>query len=143
MTYTDEEIAEHRKQWIEALRSGRFSQTREKLRDENGYCCLGVVCELAGIEAEDGAYYYVYEDEYLTLPQAGREWLGVRSPNPCLDIPEEVRSLGVQGHHPDSEEADAYVEWPTDVAALNDQGLTFNQLADLIEYFGFHPHSGY
>lgn len=32
-----------KKRWIEALRSGRFKQTIGALRDENGYCCLGVL----------------------------------------------------------------------------------------------------
>ena len=32
--------------WVEALRSGLFSQTRFRLQDNLGYCCLGVACEL-------------------------------------------------------------------------------------------------
>lgn len=39
------------KQWIKALRSGKFNQTREALRrKDNSYCCLGVLCQLNGIE---------------------------------------------------------------------------------------------
>lgn len=32
--------------WLEALRSGNYSQTRHRLQDEDGYCCLGVACEI-------------------------------------------------------------------------------------------------
>lgn len=30
------------KKWIEALRSGKYKQTTNCLKDGNGYCCLGV-----------------------------------------------------------------------------------------------------
>ena len=30
--------------WLAALRSGNFSQSKHKLQDSNGYCCLGVAC---------------------------------------------------------------------------------------------------
>lgn len=32
--------------WIEALRSGKYRQTREILKDGKGYCCLGVLCDV-------------------------------------------------------------------------------------------------
>ena len=35
--------------WIAALRSGEYPQTRQALRDDQGFCCLGVLCEVAGI----------------------------------------------------------------------------------------------
>lgn len=37
--------AETKKQWIEALRSGRYKQTRQCLRNPHGYCCLGVLMD--------------------------------------------------------------------------------------------------
>lgn len=37
------------KNWIKALRSGKFKQTSETLRSANGgYCCLGVLACVAG-----------------------------------------------------------------------------------------------
>jgi len=36
-----------KKQWVEALRSGRFIQTDGMLRDmESKFCCLGVLCDI-------------------------------------------------------------------------------------------------
>lgn len=32
--------------WLTALRSGEYSQTTGTLRDENGMCCLGVLCDI-------------------------------------------------------------------------------------------------
>lgn len=32
--------------WIKALRSGEYSQTKRKLQDKDGYCCLGVACRI-------------------------------------------------------------------------------------------------
>lgn len=32
--------------WVGALRSGLFEQTTQSLQDNQGYCCLGVACEL-------------------------------------------------------------------------------------------------
>lgn len=31
--------------WCNALRSGKYKQTKDILQDENGYCCLGVLCK--------------------------------------------------------------------------------------------------
>jgi hypothetical protein len=34
------------KKWVKALRSGKYKQTKKTLKDENGYCCLGVLCSI-------------------------------------------------------------------------------------------------
>jgi hypothetical protein len=65
-------------EWIAALRSGKYKQGRLFLRDsEDNYCCLGVLCEVAGEVAIanaansvgiDGANSaYCYRDTYGTL----------------------------------------------------------------------------
>jgi hypothetical protein len=33
--------------WIKALESGKYKQIRRQLANKDGYCCLGVLCELA------------------------------------------------------------------------------------------------
>lgn len=40
--------------WLEALRSGKYDQTRGALYDGRGYCCLGVLCDLVTEEFEGG-----------------------------------------------------------------------------------------
>jgi hypothetical protein len=39
--------------WLEALRSGKYTQTTEILQDDCGYCCLGVLCKVAAEEGVD------------------------------------------------------------------------------------------
>lgn len=34
------------KQWLTALESGTYSQTKGSLQDSEGYCCLGVACAI-------------------------------------------------------------------------------------------------
>lgn len=35
--------------WIDALRSGKYKQASGRLKGPDGFCCLGVACELAEI----------------------------------------------------------------------------------------------
>jgi hypothetical protein len=40
-----------KQKWVEALRSGNYQQTQGALHKINdGYCCLGVLCEIEGLE---------------------------------------------------------------------------------------------
>lgn len=39
--------AKIRREWVEALRSGKYKQTRGRLRkDATHFCCLGVLCDI-------------------------------------------------------------------------------------------------
>lgn len=40
---------EHTQKWLDALRSGKYAQTRGTLTDGNGYCCLGVAGNVIGV----------------------------------------------------------------------------------------------
>lgn len=136
-------IRANRKAWTAALRSGKYAQTDAMLYNvlDDAYCCLGVASVLCGLTFEnmdhnDGQWgirldspskFPIYE--YLTLPEAAQEWLGVNDANPSLDIPSLLSQESVEAG------LDDYI--PRDVASLNDQGLTFAQIADLVDYFGF------
>lgn len=81
-TWTPEEQKAHRKLWVEALRSGKYQQTRRALRDGfGGYCCLGVACKISGLGDFDGSSFILRDggrhDE--TLPPAVMRWLGLRT----------------------------------------------------------------
>ena len=108
-----------KQKWVDALRSGEYQQTQRYLRTDDGFCCLGVLCDLYGKEnnvewnlvvAEDGDRDY-YEFQYKTgrIPLSVVEWAGVEDGNPRVD--DEIGTL----------------------ANLNDKGSTFEQIADLIE----------
>lgn len=83
------EIAE---KWIEALESGEYGQTKEVLHDDNGFCCLGVLCNVAQKEGlgkwdrfdqhSPFAFQPVGEDadpEETMLPRDIRDWAGMKS----------------------------------------------------------------
>jgi hypothetical protein len=115
--------------WLEALRSGRFPQTHGTLRDKVGYCCLGVltelaqnegVCKMKSLDGEHHEYLPVDSDPGLYGETAGllgvvQDWAGIRnSTAPELDY----AKYGVSS-----------------VIGLNDElRLTFAQIADVIEY---------
>lgn len=49
--------AELKQKWIDALRSGKYSQAKGRLEDGGSYCCLGVLCVVAGLKiAKEGDY---------------------------------------------------------------------------------------
>lgn len=71
--------------WVNALESGEYKQTRGKLQDQYGYCCLGVLCDLAIQEnvipepiLDDN--YYVYGENKIIyyLPVKVLKWAGMK-----------------------------------------------------------------
>lgn len=68
--------AEWKQKWIEALRSGDYTQDNGALRTPTGYCCLGVLCEIhpsmtyagsSGYRDVNGYTVRGYPSEYLLL----------------------------------------------------------------------------
>ncbi len=58
------------RQLINQLRSGRWRKARERLgRGEVTRCCLGVACEMAGIEWDHMVEGEVHSDLLVGLPQ--------------------------------------------------------------------------
>lgn len=50
-----------KQKWIDALRSGKYMQGRYRLRNNfhdlvPKFCCLGVLCEVAGVPRKDDGY---------------------------------------------------------------------------------------
>lgn len=108
-TYTPEQQREHRRLWVEALRSGKYQQARGQLKKRGGMCCLGVACDLSKLGAwQEEAYVGPHFDRYDALPEAVRDWLGLGSFTGYLGNGESL-------------------------ASKNDDGRTFAQLADIIE----------
>lgn len=93
------------KKWVATLRSGEYKQTKGRLADDFGHCCLGVACELA-IEA---GVINSYHKEKGSLPSLVKDWLGLRH-----------WSGRYQGEN-------------RFLANDNDRGQSFSQIADIIE----------
>lgn len=115
---------EIKQQWVDALRSGKYTQGRGRLRNQAGdFCCLGVLCDLA---AEAGVGKWELTDacapsfeggpdlddvSEVKLPGFVKQWAGLNTLNPFVHINRGTESL----------------------ASLNDSGKSFNRIADLIE----------
>jgi hypothetical protein len=129
---------EIKSKWLAALRSGQYEQARGGLqrilyRDNEtghidcGYCCLGVLCDLAA--QEDVCYWDKHEvatvepdgrvlTEPDALPAQVMEWAGLGQADP------EVPCLA----HADDDSG------MIRISRLNDScKLDFNQIADIIE----------
>ena len=89
--------------WVEALRSGKYQQGRDRLRTNDEYCCLGVLCDLKDPSAwRDLTYYGAYfHGDDLMFP--GEQLSG---------LDHEIESR---------------------LSRMNDNGKSFAEIADWIE----------
>ena len=123
-------------QWIAALRSHEYNQGVSRLRMLDRFCCLGVACDILvknGKGHWTDNYYHTGKAAYFAegetwastavLPESVADWLGMSDDG-------QFERLSSHGAYPTS---DALTD-------LNDDGLTFPQIADVIEYF-FAPKS--
>lgn len=71
-----------RNRWVEALRSGTYKQGKHRLKRvgqfplDRNYCCLGVLCEVAGLEFEEDPYESLFNSkrsEYFFLKEEAGE----------------------------------------------------------------------
>ena len=107
--------------WVLALRSGEYSQTKSKLEDDSGYCCLGVACDI-----------FIPDGMKTVYPTTGLMIGGL--PHNQANSPEWLSQIeGILGIY---------------IPALNDHGrittnteypeqhgpFTFDEIADLLEY---------
>ena len=116
-------------EWVNALRSGKYKQGKDRLRKNDSYCCLGVACEIFkekfGITVEipdslDSGYYYNEMITYL--------------PNILVQRLHFYSSTGRNCFHENSMHDLCKVKNLSDT--LNDQcGLTFEQIATIIELY--------
>lgn len=95
--------------WLKALRGGRYRQTRDHLKADGGYCCLGV---LANIQ---GAKWKWEESEDDLCPTIA----GQRAFNGGLLFPRHAGGLRK--------------DTMNKLANMNDDGKSFKEIADYIE----------
>jgi len=98
---------EWRKPWVEALRSGKYAQAGGALRsgEGEGFCCLGVLADICELGKWDFKNYYVVD--------------GCRNDEILPTALAEIMGLGG--------------ETQRDLAKLNDDGESFEHIADIIE----------
>jgi hypothetical protein len=76
------------KRFVKALHSGKYKQTTGKLQDANGYCCLGVACDLYRIDMDLKSPSVIAtkwgKRHAEKLPPKIQEYYGFESTNPDL-----------------------------------------------------------
>ena len=113
-----------KKKWIAALLSGEYKQAQGRLHEPgtSSYCCLGVLCDLYRKETGKG------------------QW----DMNGCFEVNGGVSGRGVPtravwmwgglpDHNPDVNLSSYNLMSNGTLAAGNDAGLTFAQIAEVIE----------
>ena len=118
-----------KKLWVDALRSGEYKQGTASLKQQTEgitrFCCLGVLCELVHKEAEvkissecafHGLRIFTFGGTTSYLPQAVVDYAGLDSPDPMVDCADSTNN-----------------SWPLSKLNDDDEGYSFNEIADLIE----------
>lgn len=112
--------------WIAALRSGKYKQAKGLLKSNTGFCCLGVACDLINqntwkrIEEYDEETGESFESDDRWYTSAGNDELPEEQ-----DMTEEVFQV-LASEYKNSRVMDK-------LAAMNDAGRSFAELADWIE----------
>jgi hypothetical protein len=111
-----------KQEWTADLRSGKYKQGKGGLRNpppENGYCCLGVLCDIISRKPEfqhwqwDGGFFqsihaHIYNNSTVVANESY--------------VPDSLADAIGLAHHQQRA-----------LASFNDQGFSFEQIADKIE----------
>lgn len=102
------------KKWVKALRSGEYKQTKGRLRNSVGFCCLGVLCDIYAKDKKIKEFWIPYghafsagDTDAVFLPTHIKKYSNLKSVN---------GSIGNMS-----------------LAGQNDRGKTFPEIADIIE----------
>lgn len=134
-----------KKQWVEALRGGDYKQGRASLHvtgidGMDRYCCLGVLSELAVEAGAIKRYSHVSDTNSSTMFYYGGEYPG----DPAGSIGFLTLAVSEWAGLPATPTANTEVErgitcsvianrTPISLDLLNDSGVTFAEIAELIE----------
>ena len=100
--------------WVNALRSGKYQQGKKRLKTDDQFCCLGVLCDISGLS------------EWKKRPDDKEEYLGAYAllNKPIMDWSGMQNDSGYVSHG---------INYDFQLTNLNDKGSSFAELADIIE----------
>ncbi len=130
---------EVKEKWLAALRSGNYTQAQGRLRVGDSFCCLGVLCDLAiadGVAIRWGEEVAWGEGIVPIVPREYPEGEDLLNLSVLPDIVIEWAGLPEYTGNPDLR-YEYQDENRVALAVLNDNGFTFEQIADLIETHEF------
>jgi hypothetical protein len=116
---------ELRKQWVEALRSGEYRQGYGTLRNVNNeYCCLGVLCDIVAKDQPEkfGWKHEMKGDGFLVFYERGNPFDTGRA----VPIPAVMTMAGLIS-------SNGTLSCGDTLTAMNDDGMSFEELARFIE----------
>lgn len=102
--------------WTRALRSGEYKQAKYKLQSSDGYCCLGVACD-------------IFIPDNKKLKERGFLQGGYPTQNIQPFSPQWIRDI------------DNYLISPTElvsVLAYYNEEMSFDEIADILELVFIH-----
>lgn len=107
-----QELGPRQREWVEALRSGKWRQAKGVLKNGDSFCCLGVACEISGL------------GEWKVPEEEDREkYLGA-----ATVLPEEVMDF-----FSFKDEFGSHENLDSSLTRDNDSGKSFSEIADIIE----------
>lgn len=122
-----------KKEWIDALLSGKFPQGRYKLNDGVSFCCLGVLCEVVkdrfSISVDESTLGNVtYNNDVAVLPvvltdKYKTDSMGFDVPRVEFS-PEEINMYGLTS-----------LIGSMSISILNDKGVPFSRIAQIVEKY--------
>ena len=112
-----------KRKWLAALRSGKYKQGDAFLynKDDNSYCCLGVLCEIEGANTKQMESTQLPSDIGMfkeLVPTASE----LTEAQKKLKYNNEYYAFSVM-----------YKGKMTPLAYMNDDGISFAEIADVIE----------
>lgn len=113
---TKQPLGPNQKKWLAALRSDDFKEGTYNLNKNGKFCCLGVAAELfktKDTKVSKSGYLVTYDDFVAKAPPYVISDLGLLS------------DLGKHKFE--------YKFGPKSLANLNDEGMSFKDIADMIE----------
>jgi hypothetical protein len=118
--------ADIKQAWIMALRSGEYKQGIGALRTQNRYCCLGVLCDVVRKE--------FLPSLEMQSSDGGQTWSFGSNDDKCFaELPNAVVNVAGLNDMPNPMVITADDNNRRRLAYLNDDGMSFSDIADLIE----------
>lgn len=117
--------------WLDALRSGEYNQIEGFLYTDEGKCCLGVlgcVADAPFDAAYDEPTVFALDEHIALLPPSYARRFGL---DKMLTEDEEVKLSNMTGNVLNANRQ-------TNLSHLNDNGYTFEQIADVVEQMGWN-----
>lgn len=133
--------ADFKVQWLAALRSGKYRQTDGYLHTDAGFCCLGVACDFQpanlwmehGVRAVDIRTFQT-ETGSSTMPHKEDLPVGVYDVlHQPTDFAEQYPEIDHGSDLTDIGGGECLPSVMAALAGLNDEGYSFDDIADWIE----------